>query len=31
MGAKDNDDDDDDDDDDNLRGWPRIGMAGELL
>ena len=35
VGAKCNDDDDDDDDggddDDNLRGWPRIGMPGELL
>ena len=28
----DNDDDDDDnDDDDSYRGWPKIGMPGELL
>ena len=32
-GAKDDDDDGDgdDDDDDSLRGWPRIGMPGEIL
>ena len=41
VGAKGNDDDVDDDDDDddddgdgeddNLRGWPRIGIPGEIL
>ena len=35
VGAKgnDNDDDtdDDDDDDDDLKGWPRMGIPGELL
>ena len=28
---EDDEDDDDDDDDGSLRGWPRIGMPGQLL